>query len=206
MWIVAITTLGSRAKLEGALSGTELERVMLAVVREGSRQAAAMATLALIDRQQETMSSLLLSTLTAGLIERCLRQARRESDASALSIEANLYDFAATWLGQAVRRVFPTSGLKAVQLEFDLGQLVMHSLQELSSAMPEASELFDKLPKIEALVSVESKKVFDAVDQEVGQAYGWLINTKRQTIPVVAYRSNRRPFSAAVPRLHRPDR
>ncbi|MDE2400183.1 MAG: NACHT domain-containing protein [Burkholderiales bacterium] len=207
LWTVAIVTLSSRAGLEGALSGIDLERVLLTVIREGSRLAAAMATLALVARQQAISSAPLLIKLTAGLIERCLRHSRQESDPSALSIEVKLHDFAAAWLGQAVKRVFPSSGLKAVQLEFDLGQLVSLCLAELGSAMPEAGELFGDLPQIDVPVSVESKKVFDTVDQKVRQPYGWLINTKRQTFPVVAYESNRRAFTAAAaaPRLRRPD-
>lgn len=198
MWTVAIAALSSRAGHDGALSGTDLERVLLAVVREGSRLSAAMATIALVARQQAIASVPLLIKLTASLVERCLRQARLESDPSALSIDAKLHDFAAAWLGQAVKRLFPTSGLKAVQLEFDLGHLVTFSVAELVSSMPEISELFGELPKVNFPVSVEAKKVFDTVDAEIAKPYGWLINTRRYNFPVVAYESNRRAVAAAA--------
>ena len=197
MWTVAIATLSSQGRFKGALSGPDLEKLLLAVVREGPRRSAAMATLALVDIQRVMASPPLLVKLTAGLIERCLRLARQESDPSALSIEVKLHDFAAVWLGQAVKRTFPKSGLKAVQLEFQLGHLVALSLAELSSAMPEASELFSELPQIDAPVSIEAKNVFDNVDAKIRQSYGWLINNKRQNFPVVAYESNRRAVAAA---------
>ncbi|HQR97641.1 MULTISPECIES: NACHT domain-containing protein [unclassified Polaromonas] len=202
MWTVAIIVLAHQSKTPGSPTLAQLDAFLLQVLRLGQDDAAATATLALLQRQQSRFSSPMLLALVGGLIERCLRRARPESDPSALSIEAKQFDFSAKWLGHTVEKVFAMQGkLDAAKLQFNPGKLIALCAGEVNDRMPEAVSAFGEVREsaIVAPVSVETQKVYEMIDLKLRKAHDGFLRNRRTNFVVVSYDRTRRAGNSFKP-------
>ena len=203
LWTVMIVILSSRHKVDGALTAAELDGFLQHVLRFGSADAAATAVLMLAQALHASSAAISVSSLVSGLIERCLRRARSESDATSISIESKSFDFAAKWLGNLLEKLIHSEGtLDALKLQFDRNALLAVCQAEINDKMPSAGVLFSGVNSIvpSLVLTVDAQKTFGAINPELRKAHDGFLRQRRSKFGVVSYDKARKGFVTLNPR------
>lgn len=186
MWTTTIVTLASRAKTPGALRAAELDDFLLRTIRSGKDDTAAVAALALWQAHSRTLPQ--LTALAAALLERVLRKSREQSDSSALSVEANHFDFSASWLSKGIEKVFAQPGkTDGVLLNLDSGVLIGMATGEINAKLPEGLMIFSDGVEVAKSVQVDAERVFALIDKDLRKAHAGFLRGRRLSYNVVSF-------------------
>jgi hypothetical protein len=176
-WSMLILAHGHRLGTEHSLPRDELTRLAQQVAKNGSPQAAAAATLTLIDLYRSQSSPLLLTLILGALIERVLGRSR-ELLRMSLTVNSELMDFASRWLHKHVSKVFPTDGqTRSVTLECDLSRLEEMCALQLSGGSSGSHPLRESAfgvtqpSREQQPVSLDAQKVFDTLGKKMREEY-----------------------------------
>jgi len=203
LWTVMISVISSWRHVGGALGAARLHEFLHEVLRWGNADAAATAVLALVAALPDSPVGAAHTSLAAGLIERCLRRARPESDGTSISIESKQFDFAATWMANLLEKNMPRQGaLDAMKLQFDRNKLLALCQAEINDRIPATMSIFsEEHPSRPSVAwSVEAAKTFQGIDPKLRKAHDGYLNQRRIKFSVVAYDKARKGYVKLEPK------